>query len=290
MFESRRDYEEDLVRIAGQVGILSQIYHPNLVQCEGFYNYKGVGVLEMELVDGITTRHMLHADSHRKLAPRVPAAQWLRWNDIIFCQDTHRIQPGVAFYILRKVLRGLEVLHSSGYIHCDIKPSNIMIDRFGTVKLIDFGRAVPVDREVDFFLGSPLYMAPEVHQRREMSPVSDLYSAGIVTLEMLAGRPIVDLDADEDEIHIAKLTLPDRLHEFLPPHVLKNTAVESILRRLLAVHPADRFESAQEADDGTTGAMAVHRQLAKADLDADYGRELEHYLALRLPPARLRRV
>lgn len=294
VFPERREYEQELVRIARQVSILQQSYHPNLVQCEDFIHHHGVGILVMEFVDGIDLRSMLDAERHAELRARIPATDWDHFNDVIFAPAPapHAIQPGVAFYLLRKILRGLEVLHRLGYVHCDIKPSNIMIDRFGTVKIIDYGRAVLIRSPLELTCGSPLYMSPEAHRREPLDTTCDLYSAGLVCLELLHGKPFTNPKQDERALLHFKTTLPARVPEYLPPHVRENQTLVRILRRLLAINPADRFATAGEAEDGTPdaeGARVVHRQLAFMNLDADYSRELARYVCARIPTAAAQR-
>ena len=288
LFAGNRTYDVDMVRIARQVSVLQQLYHPNLVQCESFHEHAGIGVLVMELIDGIDIRNLLDQPSHRALAAALPAAEWTHFNSVIFAPEQLAIQPGVAIYLLRNMLRGLEILHRTGYIHCDIKPSNVMIDRFGTAKLIDFGRATRVNDAGDNFLASPMYMAPELHRREALSPLCDLYSCGIVVLEMLHGDPLIDQYSTEPSIIEFKKNLPGQIGDFLPGHLRRNRQLLTVLNKLLAANPADRYRNAHEADAGAEGARIIHRQLAKVDLDADYGLELENYLARRLPRSSLR--
>lgn len=283
LFAENRHYDVEMLRIAKQVSVLQQLYHPNLVQCESFFEYDQMGMLIMELIEGVDIRSLMNPEAHRELYRRLPAEEWAHYNSVVFGPERHSIQPGIAFYIIRKVLRGLEILHRTGYIHCDIKPSNVMIDRFGTVKIIDFGRATQINDPRDHFLASPMYMAPEVHRRHSISPQSDIYSCGMVLLEMLHGGHVIDMYATERQIYEFKLKLPDQIGEFLSKQLRRNKQLMNILRGMLAVDLHERYETAEDADVGTTGANLIHKQLAKADLDTDYGLELETYLAHRIP-------
>jgi serine/threonine protein kinase len=76
-------------------------------------------------------------------------------------------------------------------VHSDVKPSNIMIDRLGYVRLIDYGRANIINERLSFLLGTPLFMAPEMHRREYALSQSDLFSVGLVGLEMLRGEPLM---------------------------------------------------------------------------------------------------
>lgn len=282
LFLHTRDYEEDLRRIARQTRVLQRHPHPSLVHCTAFYCASGIGILVMELVEGMDLHNFLDFRAHERMQRKVPATLWEHFNDVIFATGTRRIQPGVAMYLLREILRGLEMLHRIGYIHCDVKPSNIMIDRFSSVKLIDFGRAAAVNDTDGPFLGSPLYMAPELHRRQGPPTVLvDLYSAGFLTTELLYGDHLISTDASDEEILAFKESLPGRLENFLPPAARSDAQLVRLLKSLLAVNPAERFQSANQAAEL---AFSIHRSLAQMKLDADYRRELELYLEHRLPP------
>jgi len=97
--------------------------------------------------------------------------------------------------IVQQIAAGLRAFHRQEMIHQDLKPENIMIDTHGTVKIIDFGStkiagiaeiATPLSR--DRLLGTRNYTAPEYLQGYPGSNLSDLYSLGVITYEMLTGR------------------------------------------------------------------------------------------------------
>ena len=155
-----------------------------------------------------------------------------------------------------------------------------MIDRLGNVKVVDFGRAVMAGEKVSFLLGSPLYMAPEIHRREIGGIQSDFYSLGLVALEMLRGEKIASGDdVNESDLLITKMNLLDSLSEILPPHVLANEALVSILGRFVEPDPVKRYSSAQEAEVGDEGLRVIDRQLVQAGLASEYGRDLAEYLS-----------
>lgn len=101
--------------------------------------------------------------------------------------------------IVAQIAKGLRAFHRKQVIHQDLKPENIMIDRFGTVKIIDFGSAsaagfdegMPIAAQgIDRpdLLGTINYTAPEYHRGEPPHVRADLYSLGVITYEMLTGR------------------------------------------------------------------------------------------------------
>ena len=107
----------------------------------------------------------------------------------------HRIGAlpvGKAVSVARQVCEGLEEAHRAGVVHRDLKPQNIMIDREGNARIMDFGIARSVKGKgitgANVLIGTPEYMSPEQVDGKEAGPRSDLYSLGIVLFEMLTGR------------------------------------------------------------------------------------------------------
>ena len=280
-YPSPEQYWTDMGRIAVQTSRLQAMQSPNLVARDSYEETYGIGYLQMEAIDGIDLKAFLdgsHLDRGRMRSTR---EEWARFTDVIFRLDGRQIciQPGIAIYITRMMLRGLEALNAMGFVHCDIKPGNIMIDRLGYVKLIDFGRAVSAGEQSSWLLGTPLYMAPEIHRRTPPLVQSDIFSAALVCVEMLRGAPVCDPAMNEGDLLHFKLKLAERLVEFLPPYVVQNDRFVQTLRRMLAPDPARRFASVGEADSGPDGLIHVHKQLVHMGKDTEYGRELEHYLS-----------
>ncbi len=282
IYPTAKKYWTDMGRIADQTSKLQTIKSPNLVSPDIYEEYNGIGYVQMESVNGVGIRYLLDGEHLHRVRTNSTDEEWNRFMDVIFRQDGGKlsIQPGVVIYMMRRVLRGLEILHDKGFVHCDVKPANIMIDSLGYVKVIDYGRATKIDERVTFLLGTPVYMAPEMHRRENALIQSDIYTAGMVMLELLLGDvPIKVRGVTEQDLLSQKMSLADRLHEILPYHILQNEAFVMTLRRFLDPDPAKRFEDAQEAESGKEGLILVHKQLALVGKDTEYGRELENYLA-----------
>ena len=84
-----------------------------------------------------------------------------------------------TFLILfRKVAEGLHAMHEAGFVHTDIKPTNVMLARGGVVKIIDFGQACPMHHRKDRIQGTPDYIAPEQVKRRALDRRTDVFNLG----------------------------------------------------------------------------------------------------------------
>src|ERR1700753_2551205 len=88
--------------------------------------------------------------------------------------------------------RGLECAHRNGVVHRDVKPGNLLVSDSDVVKLADFGIARATDQpsitQVGSVLGTAAYLAPEQARGEEAGPRADLYSLGVVTYQLIAGR------------------------------------------------------------------------------------------------------
>ena len=216
---------------------LRRLSHPNIVAFQDFFPWEGALVLAMELVDGVTLEDVL---SRHRARSRLAGAT-----------DGAPMERARAWYYFQQLLGALAATHALGFVHRDVKPSNILIRRDGIVKLGDFGIAgllgaathAPSTPDALPF-GTGAYMSPEQVQSRPVDARSDLYSAAIVLYEMLAGRPPFSPDdLDEMSLRLAQVRNPPPPIGLFAPSAL---ALEPILARALAKEPRYRFGSALE--------------------------------------------
>jgi serine/threonine protein kinase/tetratricopeptide (TPR) repeat protein len=157
------------------------------------------------------------------------------------------------------MLGALTALHARGVIHRDLKPSNVFLTPHG-VKLLDFGLARPGFQptgEADLtrmglVVGTPRYMAPEQVIGDVIDPRTDLFAAGAILFEMLAGRPAFAGQAIPEILHATRYEQPPALTG--SPAV---AALDRVIRRALAKRPAERPASAEAMASELRSVQAV---------------------------------
>jgi serine/threonine protein kinase len=137
---------------------------------------------------------------------------------------------------------GLKAMHKMGYIHCDIKPNNIIRSDKGDVKVIDFGQTAKVNTIKERIQGTPDYIAPEQVNRKPIVPQTDVYNLGATLYLALTGKPIptlytVNKKGDNSFLMDATIASPAQLNAKIPP-ALSNFVMECIASRI-EKRPAD---------------------------------------------------
>ena len=108
-----------------------------------------------------------------------------------FCTETNLLPVRQAVLIIFKACRALDYAFQNGVIHRDIKAANILLSERDDIKISDFGTAQisqSTHTQIDGFVGSPAYMAPEQINEEPPSVQTDIYSLGVTMYELLAGR------------------------------------------------------------------------------------------------------
>ncbi|MBQ9242467.1 MAG: serine/threonine protein kinase [Proteobacteria bacterium] len=169
-----------------------------------------------------------------------------RRDKFTFCEVKH---------VMMQVLEALAEAHAKGIIHRDLKPSNIWMtekepeSRDFYVKVIDFGIAKLLDpskgaeklTQAGAWTGSPAYMSPEHLKGLDLTPASDIFSIGLILLEMLNGYQAVEGDSPMD---VAMTIMSPE--EFYIEEWLEGTKLGAIVTKCLRKMPAERYQNAQE--------------------------------------------
>jgi tetratricopeptide (TPR) repeat protein/predicted Ser/Thr protein kinase len=216
-------------RLIHEARALARIAHPNVVAIHEVGEHAGQLFIVMELIDGVSLREWLAAKP-RALADKLA--------------------------VLRDAARALAAAHAHGITHRDFKPENLMIDREGRAKVVDFGIAAltagfhgpPAQTpptlavtQTGEAVGTPAYMAPEQLRGEKVDARSDQFGFCVTLYEAIAGarpvrRPSLEFIAAGAEVSPIEL----RADVGWPPNVRR------VLARGLAAAPAERFASMHE--------------------------------------------
>ncbi len=208
---------ETMAMFYNEWNLLANMVHPNVISIYDIGEFETEGAKKpffvMPLLPGVTLDRLIRDGSPRLSIPGVLA-------------------------IVEQACRGLHAAHQQGLIHRDVKPSNIFVMEDNSVKVIDFGLArTTSSNDTSSLRGTYPYMAPEQFSRKPPSPLSDLFSLGVVTYQALTRRR--PFQGTEDQTIEA-------IQYFSPPPVSAlnrdvNHAISMVVAKALAKQPRHRF-------------------------------------------------
>lgn len=221
---------EFIARFDREAQAATSLSHPNIVNIYDVGEEDHILYMVMEYIDGYTLKE--------------------------YIQQKGRLEVEEAIEIMKQLTQAISHAHANGLIHRDIKPQNILIDRFGNVKVTDFGIAIALSAtsltQTNSILGSVHYLSPEQARGGMATKKSDIYSLGIVFYELLTGQlPF----SGQSPISIALKHLQDETPSVrnINPNIPQS--VENIVLKATAKDPFHRYESVYEMEEALNRAL-----------------------------------
>ncbi|HJN75431.1 MAG TPA: serine/threonine-protein kinase [Myxococcota bacterium] len=256
--EKWNDADEFHIRTQDEARMLARLRHPNIVRVEEMTELDGQLAIVMEFVDGLDLKQVVEHLAERK----------------------ERLPPRAAYQICAKVASALDAAYRKtpyGHeaplqvVHRDIKPSNIMLTQEGEIKVLDFGtaRGFFEGREAETAMlrfGSLKYMSPERREGDRGEHTSDIYSLGLLLMELLEGQWLKVLP-DGPRHHEALRKAAGAISDTGMSETDWDHAVRKVLLQMCADRPGQR----------PTGEQAV--KLLRAFADRARGPSLEDFCA-----------
>jgi len=202
----------------------AKLSHPNIVSIFDFIQEEGSLGIVMEFVEGETLEHLIERKTRLELKETVE--------------------------IIKQVINGLEYAHSKGFLHLDVKPSNIIIGSDGVVKIMDFGisRSLFV-KNINIARANPgtlPYMSPELFKGADPVIQSDIYSLGITFYEMLAGVTPFEANSPDEIVNGHLHYQPASLLHYAPELPAQ---IDQVVSSVLTKNPNDRLKSLKDFYD-----------------------------------------
>ena len=158
--------KKTIERFRNELKFARKIRHKNVCQMYDLNKEEGAHYITMEYVAGEDLKSMIRM--------------------------MEQLSSGKTIFIAKQVCEGLAEAHRLGVVHRDLKPQNIMIDKDGNTRIMDFGIARSLKTKgitaTGVMIGTPEYMSPEHVEGKEVDQRSDIYSLGVILYEMVTGR------------------------------------------------------------------------------------------------------
>lgn len=218
-FSSSEAFRE---RFRQEAKAAANLSHPNIVTVHDFGLDRERLYIVMEYVPGTDLKTMIKAHGPFHIDEAIP--------------------------LMVQACAGIGYAHRAGFVHCDVKPHNMLVAPDMRLKVADFGIAramasIHPDEKYDVVWGSPQYFSPEQASGQAPMPSSDVYSLGVILYEMLTGRlPFLSDDpAELARMHREVAPIPPRVFNPAIP-----VALEQIILKILSKEPAARYRTADQ--------------------------------------------
>jgi FixJ family two-component response regulator/tRNA A-37 threonylcarbamoyl transferase component Bud32 len=199
---------------------------------------------EYRLASGVQDEFVAHIFDHGLAGERPYIAMEYLPGGTLAARMLGGLSSLAALRLCSQLARALDAIHSHGIVHRDLKPQNILFRDNGRPVVVDFGLAKSVGAKTTFtrhgeVIATPRYMSPEQCLGKTADSRSDLYSLGVIFYEMLTGQRLYEADGAAGLVY-------QHVHGPLPRLEGRLAGYQSILDRLLAKNPEERFQSARE--------------------------------------------
>ena len=154
-------------------------------------------------------------------------------------EESRGLSLGDILLLFRMIATGLNAMHEAGFVHCDIKPNNILVSSEGALKIIDLGQSCKLGAIKSRIQGTPDYIAPEQVLRKHISHRTDIFNLGATMYWALTGKNVPTLIPKKTNIGMAMHVVG----EFKAPHEIYRKIpepVSQIVMDCVQEKPADR--------------------------------------------------
>jgi serine/threonine protein kinase/tetratricopeptide (TPR) repeat protein len=247
-------------RFHNEIKNARKISHPNVCRTHDLGEEGKTLYLTMEYIRGEDLKSLLHR--------------------------TKALTVGAAVSVGRQIAEGLAEAHKQGIVHRDLKPGNVMIDKDGQAKIMDFGIARSLQgggiTGEGAIIGTPEYMSPEQVEGKPADARADIYALGIILFEMVTGQ--VPFEGETPFAIAVK-------HKSEPPPVPKKLAPqipEGLSRLILKCLEKDKTRRYQTAEDLVVDLAAVEQALPTAERVAAKRKTITHHeVTVKFEPRKL---
>ncbi|MFZ2148915.1 MAG: serine/threonine-protein kinase [Sedimentisphaerales bacterium] len=152
-------------------------------------------------------------------------------------EDCSTLSLGDVLLVFRMIASGLNAMHQQGFVHCDIKPNNILINKSGSIKIIDLGQSCKIGTVKPRIQGTPDYIAPEQVKRKPLGPKTDIFNLGATMYWALTGKHAPTMIPKKNKFGLP-IVEPRRA-----PHELKQqlpTGISKLVMDCIEDNPANR--------------------------------------------------
>lgn len=248
----RQLFDKFKEKLLKEARILSEVHHPYIVNVLEVFEEHNTAYIAMEYIDGDSLKHLLEKEGH--------------------------LSEGLALRYIRQIGEALQFVHEKNILHLDVKPSNILIDRQGRARLIDFGVSKRYDIEQEetsttLLTLSKGFAAIEQYDNEglpQFSPRPDIYSLGATLYNLLTGKIPTE--------SILRATRPLKRPRELNPAI--SEATEAVILKAMQIVPEERYDSVRAMLEALPEPPAEERPAAPLSTPAPASTEEEEETTL----------